>query len=200
MTHFFESRTYCISYLLLLLPGNLINALKIWLFGVAEQERYGCIVTALSTITAMNVSNTGSLSEMWSDGQLSAHEPKKSIHLTVPWLTIFQEQCCEKGLLIPRQACSFLFVNWNLNSAPPVLVADKIFFICWVSLGFWLRRIPYNANTYYSCHWVHKGCMFSSAWRLIMQRKTLETGSIPLHEPDAVMSVNHVMSGLWVHA
>lgn len=60
-------------------------------------------------------------------------------------------------------------------------------------------RTSYSANTHYSCCWVHKGCVFSPlAWRLIMQRKTLETNSIPLHKPDVVMSVNHVMSGLGV--
>lgn len=115
--------------------GNLL-----WLFCVSEQGNYDCIVTAPSTTTTVNVRNIGNSSEMWSDGHFVCTQARKKQHLFT-WLCLDEpfsrNNTVRKGLHIPTQHCSFRFVNWNWNSAPPVHVADKIFRICRVSLGFW---------------------------------------------------------------
>lgn len=133
----------------------------------------------------MKVCTISNFSEVGSDGHLSLHKIKEIYSHNSALISHFQETIhSERGQHIFKHHYSFLSVNWNLNSAPPVHVADKLFFIHWVSLLFLLCCILTSdgANEYYLCHEQHKSYTFSSIWKLVMERKALETKCVPSHK------------------
>lgn len=116
----------------------------ILLFCVPEQQKYDCIVTALNPMTIMSVVSATSKRCDLMDTCLCTS--KKPICITLPWLTIFQQQntAREASTFLHSTIHFFLWIEIWIQHHLSVWQISLFFFISWVSL--WFRG--YNANTY----------------------------------------------------